>query len=97
MIAILLYTIIYNLILSIEYILSFYIILGWGLMIFRIDNPANFFMKIYLFLMARIEPIFGYFRQFLPRFKMLDFSPLVVFFVLDGLRRLVNIVFMLML
>ncbi|HHW44797.1 YggT family protein [Desulfofundulus thermobenzoicus] len=35
------------------------------------------------------EPVLGFFRRFIPAVGMLDFSPLVAFFVLELLRQLI--------
>ncbi|MBE3587741.1 MAG: YggT family protein [Thermoanaerobacteraceae bacterium] len=35
------------------------------------------------------EPVLGFFRRFIPPVGMLDFSPLVAFFVLELLRQLI--------
>lgn len=49
-------------------------------------NPYNPLIR---FVYEITEPVFGFFRRFIPPVGMLDFSPLVAFFVLELLRQLV--------
>ena len=67
--------------------------MGWVLVLFSLEKD-NLFSKIYLFLMARIEPIFMYCRRFLPPIAGLDFSPMIIFILIDGLRRLIRMLFL---
>ena len=76
-----------------ESILSFYILLQWVFILFSINNDSIFY-RIYQFLNVRIEPIFGYFRKFLPPIGGFDFSVLILFFGLDVVRRLISMLFM---
>ncbi len=75
-----------------ESILSFYILLQWAFILFSVSEDSIFY-KIYVFLNVRIEPIFGYFRKFVPPIGGFDFSALILFFGLDAIRRLVSILF----
>ena len=64
----------------IEYLLIGYIVLGWFVYFGVIKNRDSVFLKIYVFLMAKIEPLLGFIRRFLPTVAGFDFSPMVVFF-----------------
>lgn len=64
----------------IGYILVGYIILGWFVFFGVIKNPNNPLLKIYLFLMTKIEPLLAIIRGFIPPVFGLDFSAMVVFF-----------------
>ena len=79
-----------------ESILSFYILLQWAFLLFSVSEDSIFY-KIYIFLNARIEPIFAYFRKFVPPVGGIDFSVLILFFGLDGIRRLISLLFTYML
>ena len=76
-----------------ESILTFYILLQLAIIFFP-TRDDNIFHKIYAFLNVRIEPIFAYFRKFLPPIGIFDFSALILFFGLDMIRRLIDILFM---
>ena len=64
------------------YILIGYILLGWIVLFGVIKSRDSVFLKIYVFLMTRIEPILGIVRRFIPSVFGLDFSAMVVFFAL---------------
>ena len=85
------YYLVHTVIACVELGLTVYILMGWALMLFP-PNSNNIFMKIYTFLMPIIEPIFQYFRQFIPTIGALDFSPIVIFLLLEGVRILLNLV-----
>ncbi len=76
-----------------ESILSFYILFQLAIIFFPMSGN-NIFHKIYAFLNVRIEPIFAYFRKLLPPIGMFDFSALILFFGLDMIRRLIDILFL---
>jgi YggT family protein len=63
-----------------------YIILGWFVFFGVIRSRENVFFRIYVFLMSKVEPLFGWIRQFLPTLGGWDFSPLVLFIVLHFLK-----------
>lgn len=75
-----------------ESILSFYILLQWAFILFSISEDS-IFNKIYMFLNVRIEPIFGYFRKFVKPIGGFDFSALILFILIDALRRIISILF----
>ena len=75
-----------------EFILSFYILLQWVFILFSISE-SNVFYKIYEFLMVRLEPLFMYFRKFVPLVGGINLSVLIIFFGLDAIRRLIDILF----
>lgn len=64
----------------IGYILVGYIILGWFVFFGVIKNSNNPLLKIYLFLMTKIEPFLAIIRGFIPPVFGLDFSAMLVFF-----------------
>jgi YggT family protein len=63
----------------IEYLLIAYIILGWMIFLGILKNRNSLFFKIYILLMAKIEPILGAIRKVIPSAGGLDFSPIIVF------------------
>ena len=73
----------------IEYMLIGYIILGWLVFFGVIKNRDSVFLKIYVFLMTKVEPLLGFIRRFLPPIYGLDFSVLVVFLALHLSKALV--------
>ncbi|MDR3031320.1 MAG: YggT family protein [Holosporales bacterium] len=81
----------------IEYLLIGYIILGWFVFFGVIKNRNSVFLRIYIFLMTKIEPLLALIRRFLPTVAGFDFSPLVVFFGLHLAKVLVIQVFCLLL
>lgn len=66
----------------IGYILIGYIILGWIIFFGIIKNSDSVLLKIYMFLMIKIEPLLAIIRNFVPSVFGLDFSLIVVFFAL---------------
>ena len=65
-----------------------YIIVGW-LIAFRIVNPLQPAVRMAVSILSRIhEPILGRIRRFLPDLGGIDFSPIVVFLVVQFLRNL---------
>ena len=81
---------------SIAVILIAYIMMGW--IVLGIQPKTNStFMKIYMFLEERIEPIFTYCRQFLPPIMGLDFSPFLVFLAIEGIQYLLGLLFRILL
>ena len=65
-----------------------YIIVGW-LIAFRIVNPWQPAVRMAVSILSRIhEPILGRIRRFLPDLGGIDFSPIVVFLVVQFLRNL---------
>lgn len=75
------------------YMLMFYIIIGWVIFFGGIRNPANPFLRLYFFLVAKIEPILGKIRMVVPPIMGLDFSPLALFFIIYLLQVLVKAFF----
>jgi YggT family protein len=73
----------------VEYLLIVYIIIGWFVAFGALKNRESFFFKIYVFLIAKIEPILGIIRRVVPPIMGLDFSALIVFFILHIITRLV--------
>lgn len=64
----------------IGYILVGYIVLGWIIFFGVIKNSNNPILKIYIFLMTKIEPLLCVVKRFMPPIFGLDFSAMVVFF-----------------
>lgn len=75
-----------------EFVLSFYILLQWTFILFSVSEDS-IFHKIYIFLNVRIEPLFRYFRKFLPPIGGFDFSVLILFGGLEALKRLISMIF----
>ncbi len=63
-----------------EYALMAYIILGWVVFFGLIKNNNSIILKIYVFLLSKIEPVLSRIRRFLPPLFGFDFSPMVIFF-----------------
>ena len=80
----------------IEYLLLGYIILGWIVFFGVIKNSDSIFLRVYVFLMSKIEPILAPIRRLLPTVAGLDFSPIVVFFGLHLAKILIQQIFMLL-
>jgi YggT family protein len=73
----------------IEYALFAYIILGWLVLFGVIKNRDGPFFRIYVFLLAKTEPLFAVIRKFIPPLMGLDFSALLVFILLHFAKSLV--------
>ncbi len=76
----------------IQYLLMGYIILGWVVFFGLVKNREGALIKIYVFLMTKMEPILGLVRRFLPPIAGLDFSALVVFFLTHMLKILLVVI-----
>lgn len=73
-----------------KYLLFGYVIMGWLVFFGVIKNPNGILLKIYVFLMSKIEPLLSYIRRFVPIFNGIDFfSILIVFFALHLLKSLI--------
>lgn len=64
----------------IQYLLIGYIILGWIMFFGVIKNKDSILLKIYIFLMTKIEPMLSKIRKIVPPIMGFDFSPMVIFF-----------------
>jgi YggT family protein len=72
-----------------EYVLIGYIIIGWLMFFGVIKSQSNILLKLYIFAMARIEPVLSLIRRFIPPLLGLDFSAVVVFFALHFAKILI--------
>lgn len=97
---VLFFVILANLLLSIvnclEYVFIGYIILGWVVFLGLIKNHDSIFLRIYVFLMTKIEPLLAPIRRLLPTVAGFDFSPIVVFLIIHLAKVLIPQVFMLL-
>lgn len=75
-----------------EFVISFYILLDWVILLFPVKE-SGFIQRLYASLKVPIDPILDYFRKFLPPISGIDFSPLILFFLIAGGKELVSMLF----
>ena len=73
---------------GIEYVLIAYIIVGWIIFFGVIKKRDSMLLKIYMVMMAHIEPLLLYIRRFIPPIGFLDLSLLVIFFAIHIIKLL---------